>query len=57
MLFPGGGTEKYYILESELKDSGLIEISASSLPTPKSLEDLQKNYELFEAKGLDIRFI
>jgi hypothetical protein len=53
----GGGTEKYYILESELEDSNFIEVSASSLPTPKSLEDLQKNYDLFEAKGLDIRFI
>ncbi len=53
----GGGVQKYYILESELQNSNVIEINAKSLPLPKSLEDLQKNYDLYEARGLDINFV
>ena len=52
----GGGKENYYILESELADSKVIEINAASLPTPKSIEELQNNYILFEDMGLDIQF-
>jgi len=52
----GGGSENYYILESELQNSRALEISAGSLPSPKSLEELQNNYILFESKGLDVVF-
>jgi hypothetical protein len=52
----GGGKENYYVLESELSKSNIIEINALSLPTPKSLEQLQDNYLLFESKNLDVRF-
>jgi len=52
----GGGTENYYILESELKNSNVIEINAESLPLPNSIEQLQNNYLLFEDKDLDIYF-
>ena len=52
----GGGKENYYILESELSSSKIIEINAESLPTPKSIEELQNNYILFEEMGLDVRF-
>ena len=52
----GGGKENYYILESELQNSKTIEIHASSLPAPTTLEQLQDNYVLFEDKGLDIYF-
>jgi len=55
-VLAGGGKENYYILESELKNSNVIEINAQSLPLPKSLDELQDNYELFESKGLDILF-
>jgi len=50
----GGGTEKYYILESELINSQKIEINAESLPTPTTIEQLQENYILFEEKGLEV---
>jgi len=50
----GGGTQNHYILESELGSSSIIDINADSLPTPVTAEDLQKNYLLFEEKGLDI---
>jgi len=52
----GGGTEDYYILEFELKNSNVIEINADSLSTPKSIEDLQNNYVLFENKDLGVVF-
>jgi len=52
----GGGKENYYVLESELAGSNVIEINAGSLPTPKSIEELQNNYILFEDMGLDIGF-
>jgi len=52
----GGGKENYYILESELAGSRVIEINAESLPTPKSIDELQNNYILFEDLGLGVQF-
>ncbi len=50
----GGGKQTYFVLESELKNSNLIEINAESLPLPETLTQLQDNYELFEIKVLEI---
>jgi len=55
-VLSGGGKENYYILESELESSSVIEINAGSLPLPSSIEQLQDNYLLFEDKDLDIYF-
>ncbi len=55
-VLSGGGKENYYILESELESSGVIEINAGSLSLPKSIAELQDNYLLFEEKGLEIYF-
>jgi hypothetical protein len=52
----GGGKQNYYILESELKNSDIIEINSESLPKPQKIEDLHNNYLLFENKNLDIEF-
>jgi len=52
----GGGQTQYYVLESQLQQSTNVEIQATSLPTPKTIEDLQNNYILFADKGLDIYF-
>ncbi len=52
----GGGTQEYYIAESELIDFTTIDINTDSLTTPRTLEDLQKNYLEFEDKDLDINF-
>jgi hypothetical protein len=49
----GGGKQNYYFLESELLGGDLI-INAGSLIEPKSLEDLQTNYLIFDEKGLEI---
>jgi hypothetical protein len=55
-VLAGGGTEDYYITKNELITSNLLEINAPSLPEPKTLEDLQNNYNLFDTKGLEIIF-
>lgn len=52
----GGGTQNYYIIESELANGNVIEINADSLPEPDTIEKLQTNYLLFDEKGLDITF-
>lgn len=52
----GGGKQNYYISESELRNSNTLEINAESLPLPKTIEELQENYILFEDKGLEIIF-
>ncbi len=52
----GGGKENYYILEDELKNSNIIEINSESLQAPKTIEELQNNYVLFDNKNLDINF-
>ena len=50
----GGGTQNYYILESDLQNSNTIEINGESLPIPSSIDQLQKNYILFDEKKLAI---
>jgi hypothetical protein len=52
----GGGKQKYYILESELINPGVIEINTESLLVPETLEQLQANHLLFETRGLEIDF-
>ena len=52
----GGGKQKYYVLESELINPGVIEINAESLPISETIEQLQTNYLLFEERGLEIEF-
>jgi len=53
----GGGKQNYFASESELETSMTIDIDAESLPPPKTIEDLQKNYILFEEQKLDIMLI
>ncbi len=49
----GGGTGSVYILESQLQD-GKIKLMVDSLPSPRSLEELQYNYASFESLGVDV---
>jgi len=53
----GGGKQKYYILESELINLGVIEINTESLLVPETIEQLQTNHLLFETRGLEIEFM
>jgi hypothetical protein len=52
----GGGKQNYFVLESQLTDSNIVEINADSLPTPSSVDQLSRNYILFEEKGLEVNF-
>ena len=52
----GGGTQNYYIAESELEESTIIDINVESLPAPRTLEQLQENFIVVEDKGLGIIF-
>lgn len=52
----GGGTQQYYIGESELQDSSKIIINAPNFGIPSKVEDLQLNYNNIEIRGLDIIF-
>lgn len=55
-VLAGGGTQSYYVTESELMESKVIEINVPSLPIPSSLEELQVNYIAFEDNSLRINF-
>jgi len=52
----GGGTQNYYIGESELQDASKLIINAESFGIPNKVEDLQLNYNEIETNGLDIIF-
>src|SRR3989344_1357168 len=46
----GGGTQEYYILESELSSANSMEINVESMPVPDTIEKIQDNNLLFEFK-------
>lgn len=52
----GGGSEDYFIFESELINSNTIEISTEGFPIPEVLEQIHTNSILFENQGLGINF-
>ena len=51
----GGGKLSGYMLESDLV-KGDLEINVQSLPKPKSLDELSKNFETFETRRFDLEF-
>ncbi len=52
----GGGKQDYYILENELQNSNTIEINADGFGIPRTVEELQNNYLIFDNKGLEVNF-
>jgi len=52
----GGGTQKYYITQSELEDSYKLSINTKSFGAPSQVEDLQLNYNKVKISGLEIEF-
>lgn len=52
----GGGKQTLYVLESELIKGNALEINARSLPIPKTIEQVQDNYQLFEQNPLEAEF-
>jgi len=51
----GGKLTDYYILGTELANGKII-VDVSELETPRSLEQLQYNYEVFNSLGLEVSF-
>jgi len=49
-----GGKLNYTFSESDLKKSKAIDINAKSFPAPDSLDQIQKNYILFESSNLEV---
>ena len=52
----GGGKQVFYVLESELVSGKTLQIDAKSLPVPKTIEQVQDNYQLFEQNPLKTEF-
>lgn len=52
-----GGQQSYFVSDSELEYATTIDINTESLPTPRTIEDLQNNFILFEGQPLDIILI
>ncbi len=52
----GGGNSQVYIFEDDIKN-GKMTIKVGSFPTPKSLNDFENNFALYETQGVDIEFI
>jgi hypothetical protein len=50
----GGGKQNYFISESELETGTTMDINANSLPLPKTADELQQNYILFEEQKLQV---
>lgn len=52
----GGGSQNYYITESELEDSSKLIIKSNNFKIPSKVEDLQENYNKISISDLDISF-
>jgi len=52
----GGGTQNYYVSDSELEFTEKIVIDAEGFGVPTKIEDLQINYNNIENSRLDVRF-
>jgi len=51
----GGGTQKYYVTESEL-ESDKLKIDATNFGKPTKVEELQENYNKIQTENLDMQF-
>src|SRR3989344_1737948 len=49
----GGGKGEVYLLDSQLQ-TGKITIDVDELPIPKTLEELQYNYQAFDSQGVSV---
>jgi imidazole glycerol phosphate synthase subunit HisF len=52
----GGGVQNYYAAESELESSKKVSINADSFMIPRTVEDLQANFNSLDLSRLDVRF-
>ena len=52
----GGGKGEEYLLPDQL-EKGKVIVRVDELPKPKTIEQLQSNYELFETKHVELYFV
>ena len=52
----GGGTQNYFISESEIENAGKIILGVNDFTRPTKVEDLQINFNRVEISGLNVRF-
>ena len=52
----GGGTQNYFISESELENSNKIVLEVANFGNPAKIEDLQINYNRIETSNLGVFF-
>lgn len=52
----GGGTQNYYVTESELQ-TGTLSIDIADFGKPTKVEELQENYNKIQTQNLNINFI
>ena len=50
----GGGTGTSSFSEYDLQSTSKVVLNVESLPTPKSIEELQTNYISFESKSIGV---
>ncbi len=53
----GGGNTENYFLESDLSQGKTVQINAPSLPTPKTIGDIQNNYNLFDQNQIAVNLV
>lgn len=53
----GGGNAEQYFLEADLMNGKNLQINAPGLPTPKTIDDVQNNYNLFDQNQLQINLV
>ncbi len=53
-VLAGGGKLDSYFLEDDLKNSAAIEINAKGFSTPKTIQQLQDNYLIFDNTQLEV---
>ncbi len=56
-VLAGGGKQDYSISNNLIKSSSTIKINANKFSTPRTIEELQSNYLLFEENGLEVNLI
>ena len=52
----GGGTQDYYIAESQLENTGKLIVNAKRFGLPSTASDIQLNYNYVDVTGLDVSF-
>ena len=55
-VISGGGTQNYYVSDSQLDSAKKLIINAPGFPMPKAVGDLQQNFNSVDVTGLDVQF-